>query len=54
MSKRLVNIGFVLVLMMVAAQFAWAVVTAAPLNQRACTAATPKANRPLAALDRGP
>jgi len=35
MSKRLVNIGFVLVLMMVAAQFAWAVVTAAPLNQRA-------------------
>src|SRR5438105_5595236 len=35
MSKRLVNIGFVLVVMMVAAQFAWAVVTAAPLNQRA-------------------
>ena len=35
MSKRLVNIGFVLAIMMVAAQFAWAVVTGAPLNQRA-------------------
>jgi hypothetical protein len=35
MSKRLVNIGFVLVITMVAAQFAWALVTAAPLNQRA-------------------